>query len=170
MAASPVLRLAVEIGCGIPYEARTDGTVLLPPLTVADLLAMLYPPPIRTAAWRRNRWERVASALRGLERMCSAADPQRRPAFEILSSPGATPDPEDEVHLAVHAPTGDNGPEAAARCDALTGAQLRAGLVVDGERRSLLGSAPCAQGRASLAGHEGSAGEVPAPPAGRRRR
>lgn len=110
VAASPVLRLAVEIGCGIPYEARTDGTVLLPPLTVADLLAMLYPNPIRTAAWRRNRWERMASSLRGLERMCSAADPQRRPAFEILSTPGARPDLEDEVRLAIHAPTGDSGP------------------------------------------------------------
>ena len=110
VAASPVLRLAIEVGCGISYEARTDGTVLLPPLTVADLLAMLYPPPIRTAAWRRNRWERMASSLRGLERMCSAADPQRRPAFEILSAPGARPDLEDEVRLAIHAPTGDSGP------------------------------------------------------------
>lgn len=110
VAGSPVVRLAIEIGCGIPYDARSDNTVLLPPLTVDDLLAMLYPPPLRPAAWRRNRWGRITAALRRLERMCSVGDPQRRPAIEILSIPGATPAPDDEVRLAVNTPTRENGP------------------------------------------------------------
>ena len=110
VAASPVVRLAIEIGCGIPYDARSDGTILLPALTVDQLLAMLYRPPLRPPAWRRNRWGRVAAALRRLERMCSVADPQRRPAIEILSIPSASPAPEDEVRLAVNTPTSSNGP------------------------------------------------------------
>ena len=110
VAASPDVRLAIEIGCGIPYETRSDSTVLLPPLTVDKLLAMLYSEPLRPAAWRRNRWGRVVAALRRLERMCSVADPQRRPALEIVSMPDDAPEPGDEVRLAVNTPTRDNGP------------------------------------------------------------
>ena len=110
VAGSPLVRLAIEIGCGIPYGARSDDTVLLPPLTVTELLAMLYPPPLRPPAWRRNRWGRVLGALRRLERMCSAGDPERRPVVEILSGPGTSPAPDDEVRLAVNTPTRDNGP------------------------------------------------------------
>ena len=110
VAASPAVRLAIEIGCGIPYDARSDGTVLLAPLTVDQLLAMLYTDPLRPSAWRRNRWGRISAGLRQLERVCSVADPERRPAIEILSIPGANAGPDDKVRLAVNTPSRDNGP------------------------------------------------------------
>lgn len=110
VAGDVAMRLAIEIGCATPYEARSNDTVLLPPLTVADVLAMLYPPPLRTAAWRRNRWGRAAAGLRRLERVRAASDPEQRPAIEILSMPEAAPELDDEVLLAINTPTLENGP------------------------------------------------------------
>ena len=109
-AADVAMRLAIEFGCATPYEARSTDSVLLPPLTVADVLAMLYPPPLRTPGWRRNRWGRAAAGLRKLERVRAASDPERRPTVEILNMPETAPDLDDEIRLAIHTPTLENGP------------------------------------------------------------
>ena len=46
VAGSPAVRLAIEIGCGIPYDTRSDSTVLLPPTDGGQPLGDVVPAPL----------------------------------------------------------------------------------------------------------------------------